>query len=273
MVGAALGVACAFAWDRLSGRLRGVDDLEDQTGLPVLATVPVMNRGAPDHIAVLDADPRRGAQAFGYLAAHLLHELETSKTHVLIVTSPTAGAGKTTVAMNLSAWFAAAGRPTVLISAELESPTAHEYFRVERKPGLEDVVTGGTSLPDALHATSVPGLRLATCGSSSAGGASILNAEDLKPLLDQLSTGKCVVVIDAPSMLGRPETALLADTADVVLLVVDIRYGKRADAAAAISQLAHVSDRMIGTLANDPGRYGERRSPETPTGSPSPAES
>ena len=62
MVGAMLGAGCAFAWDRLSGKLRGSDDIEAQTGLPVIASVPALRVRVPEGIAVLSQRRVRGAE-------------------------------------------------------------------------------------------------------------------------------------------------------------------------------------------------------------------
>jgi tyrosine-protein kinase Etk/Wzc len=254
MVGAMLGAGCAFAWDRLSGKLRGSDDVEAQTGLPVIASVPALKVRVPEGIAVLSQRRVRGAEAFGYLTARILHLLETRQANSLLITSPSNRAGKTTVAVNLAASLAAAGKRTVLVAADLRSATVHECFGLDREPGLTDVIRGRSTLAGALRSTHVPGLQVLTCGTAPASTEVIFNVEDLALLLQRLDMTGAVVIFDSPAVLGHPETALLADRLDLVLMVVDKRRGSRADAVTAVSLLSDVEDALVGTVANDPGR-------------------
>jgi capsular exopolysaccharide synthesis family protein len=262
MVGAMLGAGCAFAWDRLSGKLRGSDDVEAQTGLPVIASVPALKVRVPEGIAVLSERRVRGAEAFGYLTARILHLLETRQASSLLITSPSNRAGKTTVAVNLAASLAAAGKRTVLVAADLRSATVHECFGLAREPGLTDVIRGKSTLAGALRRTDVPGLQVLTCGTAPAPTEVIFNVEDLALLLQRLEMTGAVVIFDAPAVLGHPETALLADRLDLVLMVVDRRRGSRADAVTAVSLLSDVEDALVGTVANDPG--SRRRWPSRP---------
>ena len=254
MVGLMLGAGCAFVWDRLSGRLRGSGDVEAQTGLPVFACVPRLRVRPPEDIAVLANPPVPGAKAYGYLTARVMHLLETREASSLLVTSPTKGAGKTSVAVNLAASLAALGKQTVLVSTDGGGLKLHECFGLDREPGLLDVLRGTTSLARALHTTKVPGIKVLTSGTAPDSGAAVPNIEDLALLLGRLSMSGEVVIFDGPSVLANPETALIAGKVDLVLLVVDMKRGSRADAAAAVSLLRDVEDSVVGVVANRPGR-------------------
>ncbi|MDX6309262.1 MAG: polysaccharide biosynthesis transport protein [Nocardioidaceae bacterium] len=254
MVGLMLGAGCAFVWDRLSGRLRGSGDVEAQTGLPVLASVPKLRAGLPEDIVVLANPPVPGAKAYGHLTARIMHLLEAREASSLLVTSPSKGAGKTSVAVNLAASLAALGKQTVLVSMDGGSLKLHECFGLDREPGLLDVLHGTTSLARALHTTRFPGIKVLTSGTVPDNGTAPLNIEDLALLVGRLSMSGEVVIFDGPSVLANPETALVAAMVDLVVLVVDMKRGSRADAAAAVSLLGDVKDSVVGVVANRPGR-------------------
>jgi capsular exopolysaccharide synthesis family protein len=268
IVGAMLGAACAFIWDRLSGRLRSDSEVEAQTGLPVLASVPALKRVVPTTIAVL-AQPRvRGAETYGYLTARVVPLVEQHGASSLLVTSPSPGAGKTTVAVNLAASLAASGRQTVLMSADQGNATMHRYFGFDPEPGLTDVLRGTLPLARAVHSTSLPALHVLTRGSAVGSGEAVMNLEDIALVIRRLSSSHGFVIVDAPTLLGTTEAALIADKVDLVLMVVDVRSGARADAAAAADILEHVGSTFIGSVANDPGRRRRRQQhPQEPYGS------
>jgi succinoglycan biosynthesis transport protein ExoP len=235
LLGAMIGVGTALVWDKTTDRLRGVEDTEAITGLPVLASVPLLKTRKRNRMALADP-PRPGAEALGYLTSQLMHVMTTRQATSALVTSPSPGAGKTTMAVSVATSLARVGKNVVLV----------------------DLLNGSTPLHRALRTHELEGLRVLTYGTVAAQGAVSFNVEELHLLLGRLTKTADFVVIDAPTVLGAPDTALLADRVDAVLLVVDVRYGLRADAAAAVSALSLVEHKLVGCVTNRPPRRPHR---------------
>jgi capsular exopolysaccharide synthesis family protein len=251
LVGAALGAGLAFVWDRLSGRIRSTSDLEAHTGLPVLTSIPTLGARIPHAVAVTAHETIPGAEAYGFLAARTAHELDARKASTLVVTSPTEADGKTSVAVNLACGLAALGKRTVLVSMDGRSPAAHECFGLDPRPGLVQVARGASPLTRAVHETTVPGLRVLTAGTEPPTKA-VLTIAELSVLVESLRLSSDIVVFDGLPLLRTPQTLIVAENVDLVILVVDARGGTRADAATAASLLESVSGSVIGVVANHP---------------------
>jgi Mrp family chromosome partitioning ATPase len=236
LLGAMIGVGAALVWDKTTDRLRNVDDTEASTGLPVLASIPLLKSRKRNRTAALAGPPAPGAEALGYLTSQLMHAMTTRRATSVLVTSPSPGAGKTTIAVSVATSLAKVGRDIVLV----------------------DVLNGSTPLHHALRTHDLEGLRVITRGTGAAQDAASFNLDDLQLLLGRLTKTADVVVIDAPTVLGAPDTALLADGVDAVVLVVDLRYGLRADAVAAVTALNHVEDKLVGCVTNRPRRQPRR---------------
>jgi Mrp family chromosome partitioning ATPase len=117
----------------------------------------------------------------------------------------------------------------------------------------------------------VPNLQVLPSGTPPAPGEVIFNVEDLALFMQRMEMTGAVVIVDAPAVKGHPETALLAAKLDLVLMVMDMRRGNRADAVSAVSLLADVKDALVGTVTNDPGgRRRGRSGPHLPATSSSP---
>jgi succinoglycan biosynthesis transport protein ExoP len=230
VLGAMIGIGTALVWDRISDRLRGVQDTEARTGIPVLASVPLLRSRKGNRVAALAGTP--GEEALGYLTVQLMHTLTARGATSALVTSPSRGAGKTTMAVSVATSLARMGKNVVLV----------------------DVLNGSSPLHHALQAHQLEGLRVVTCGADAVPGALSFDLEDMHLLLDRLTKTADVVLLDAPTVLGAPDTALLAEQVDAVLLVVDLRYGFRADATAAVAALSHVEDKLVGCVTNRPRR-------------------
>jgi len=196
------------------------------------------------------------------VAARLLSLLEQHDARSVVITSPTAGAGKTTVTLNLAASLAAAGKDTVVISPDPHDTAMCIRTGVLRRPGLQELLQDKATLADALHDTDIEGLRVLPPGGSMKAPYPPLNIGRLTGVFDDLREATDVVLIEGPSVLGVADTAILAERADLTLLVVDIRRGRRADASAAVRALSHIESRLSGCVVNDPGR--KQQLPESP---------
>ncbi len=254
MVGLGLGIAIAYAWDRLSPRLRDIADVEVQTGLPVLASIPTLPASPGERIVVGSMQATAGAQAYGHLTARLLSLLQHYDGRSVMITSPTAGAGKTTVTLNLAVSLAAAGKDTVVISANPHDMAMCVQAGVMQRPGLHELLRDEATLAEALRATDIDDLHVIPAGGSTKAPLPAINIDRLTDVLDELRQKTEVVLIEGPSVLGAADTAILAEQADLTLLVVDLRRGRRADASSAVRALAHVESRLAGCVVNDPGR-------------------
>lgn len=254
VIGFALGVGVAYLWDRYSDRLRTATDVEEATGLPVLATIPPIGTGDRNKSAIADDRFDEATTVYRRLAAELAFDLNESGANCLLITSPVRRAGRTTTAVNLAARFAANGMTVVLVSADARGRRVDQRLGLSPQPGLMEVLGGSSSLEEALQPSGRSRLRVLAAGTPSERGAVRYSLDDLARLLDQLARTVDLVVVEAPPVFGGVETLLLAQEVDLVLLAVDVRHGRRSDAATAVSYLGHVQDKLVGAIANDPGQ-------------------
>lgn len=248
--GLALGVGAAWAWDRLTDRLRSAADVERLAGATVLAELPRWSRSARAF-----APAGRPAEAAGFMATRL-HALAGGRRHgvTLVVTTPRRGGGTTTLAANVARTLALQGCEVVLVGADVHAPRTHQSFSTFASPGLIDVLTGVCTLDDAVQPTDYAGLRVLAAGTAPELERP-LNVDQLRLVLAQLAAG-AVVVVDAPPLLSWPVSFILASHANAVLIVADLRAGTRADASAAAGLLGEGV--AVGWVSNRPRRTRRR---------------
>ncbi|AOJ33167.1 polysaccharide biosynthesis tyrosine autokinase [Burkholderia metallica] len=231
LVGLALGMLVAFARDFLYGGLRGIDEIEQHAGLPVLAVVPsadgqrAMTRaiargeGGPSLLAL--AEPYEPAiESLRSLQTALHFSLAHEEHAVVLITGPVPGAGKSFVAANFAAVQAADGKRVLLIDGDLRKGHLHQVFGVTRDHGFADALAGHAAPDGVVHRAVAPNLDFIATGTVPHAPAALLQQASLGTLLAQWRTHYDTVVIDAPPVLAAADASWLGTHANAILLVV-----------------------------------------------------
>jgi len=185
------------------------------------------------------------------------------RRNLVLVTSATAGEGKTFFSMNVAMSLAMeVDFHALLVDADVLRPSVLERYGVEPGPGLLDLAARPElDLSDVLLRTNVPKLSLLPAGKQSHKSAELLSSAYIDRLLTELSERYAdrLVLFDAPPILVSSGTRHLASRVGQVIMVV------QADSAdsRAVSQAFEAVDScpLVSTVLNrsslpDPGAYG-----------------
>lgn len=261
-VGLALGVGLAFLRERLDDRLRGRDDLEETLGVPVLAVVPKVTqwrRRKEAHLATLREPRSPAAEAYRTLRTSLLFVSSQRPLKVVMVTSPSAGDGKTTTTVNLAVALAQAGKNVIVVSADLRKPRLHRFFEgVSNAQGLVDVINGERTVQQTLQDSEIRNLTVLACGPLSSRPAELLHSPKMAELFDDLRTRADFVLVDSAPVLAVADALAMASYVDGVLFVAEAQNTDRGAVARARSELEQVGAPVIGSVMNnfDPRKGG-----------------
>jgi len=189
------------------------------------------------------------------LTSILLPSQNGEGPRVIVLTSPSAGDGKTTVACNLSIAMAEIGRKVVLIDGDLRRPRLHKVFGVGNKWGLSDVLWAETSLETApiahlVRETEVSGLRLLPGGSCGVTPSNLFYSPRMSELLKRLRAEFDMIMIDAPPMIHLADARVLGRLADGVILVIRAGQTTTESALFARQRFAEDGTRVLGTVLN-----------------------
>jgi capsular exopolysaccharide synthesis family protein len=222
-IGLLAGLGAVFALDRLDSRIRSKTTAEAAFGVPVVAEVPRISNADGQLLARTQpsspvVEAYRGLRTFVALWAP--DGQDDDGHRVIVVTSPSAGEGKTTTVANLAAMLAEIGRSVVVVSADLRRPRIHDLFDRGAAPGLVDVLAAAPGAPtfdDLDLGTSVRGVRLLASGPPIENPAPLL--EHVGDLLRAARKMADFVLVDTPPLLVANDAVDLARYADGVLLV------------------------------------------------------
>ena len=182
------------------------------TGAPLLGILPTLE------------EPAEHAKAL--LAAQRVHQIRVmlqvgrppQQSVSYLITSASAGEGKTSLAMGLGLSFAATGARTLLIDGDLVSQRLTRGMEARDLPGLHEALRSG-SLQGCLRRTDA-GLCVLPAGNAEAHDACALSPSALKRLMREARRYFDTIVIDSGPVLGSVEASLLAQDVDGVVLTV-----------------------------------------------------
>jgi polysaccharide biosynthesis transport protein len=181
---------------------------------------------------------------------------ERSSGRVIVLTSPEARDGKTTVATNLAIALSQIGRRVVLVDGDLRKPRLHAMFDEDPENGLAKLLedTGEVSaevLRDFIRPTRVENLFIIPTRPVGEGLSRKLHSPRLRSVIDRLRREFDIVLIDSPPVLHISDARVFGALADGVLLVFRARKTTRESAMAVYDCLIQDGVRILGTILND----------------------
>lgn len=186
----------------------------------------------------------------------LLEDREFERGKSYVISSPSAGEGKTTVTSNLGIALAQANRRVLVIDGDLRRPRLHKSMGVSNEVGLRDILRGDIDFESVpLHqfcrSSQVPNLSILPSGSGSEEPSSLLYSSRLRLLLARLTKEFDVVLMDTPPVMHLADARILAGVTDGVILVLRARSTDRETAMNARDLFHHDQVRIVGTILND----------------------
>jgi capsular exopolysaccharide synthesis family protein len=168
----------------------------------------------------------------------------------LMVASPAAAEGKSTIALNLAIANAQQGYRTLLIDCDLRRPTIHAVSGAQAQRGLPDVLRGDAGWREVLVPSNAASRLDLLLGAAASDGDAEMVGEALAGVLAEARESYDMIVVDSPPLLGFPEPLQIATLTDGVLMVAHAGQTSRRSLAAALTTLSRLNVRSVGVVLN-----------------------
>jgi capsular exopolysaccharide synthesis family protein len=179
-----------------------------------------------------------------------------SGLHVLAVTSPSPGDGKTITTLNLAGALAQGPDARVLVmDADLRRPSVTEYLGLGRLhgPGLGDALADPAfDVRRAIRRLEGFNLSVLPAGSPRNSPYELLNSPRLEELLGETRDLYDFVLVDTPPLVPLPDCRLIGKWVDGFLVVVGAHKTRRRLVADALQSLDPA--KVIGVVFNGDDR-------------------
>ncbi|MEK9776296.1 MAG: polysaccharide biosynthesis tyrosine autokinase, partial [Quisquiliibacterium sp.] len=272
--GLAAGLALGFLRHQLRHTLRDSGEIERALGITVYSDVPhsleqyrmdktpSRLRGQQNLLAV--AHPEASAiESLRSLRTALQFAMLDAPNNRLLIAGATPGLGKSFVASNFAAVLAAGGRKVLLVDADVRRGHLHRYFGIDRGVGLSEVIAGSAKVDEVINRGVLPNLDFLTTGKLPPNPAELLMSSGTARVLDQISAGYDVVVLDSAPVLPVADALALAPNVGTVLLLARANISTLGDIDEAVRRLRQAGVMARGVVFNDfdlsHRRYGYSR--------------
>ncbi|AWV20066.1 Tyrosine-protein kinase (capsular polysaccharide biosynthesis) (plasmid) [Roseomonas mucosa] len=257
ILSAVVAVAVALIRDRADTSLRSVEGLGFRSGVPMLGRIPrVGRRRAPLPVAWRLDQPSDLQDAIRSIYARTL--LAAEPRRVLLVTSGTAGEGKTFLALALARFSAAAGLRVLIVECDLRRPSIRSALKIPGDAGLSEHLRGTASLDDILHAGEAGRPDVIHAGRPAVDSTELLSKPGFRTLLRTVQDRYDLVLIDSPPTLLMPDARILASCADGVVMCASWAQSQTETVAHGIDDLRDAGANVLGIVI---GMVREREYP------------
>jgi len=256
----ALGVGLATLRDRLDGALTTEEELERVYGLPILARIPRargFGKRLKEHAIAGRSSSAPVAEAFRTLRANLRYFSVDRELRSILVASPIAADGKSSVAAGLAMTMAQMGDSVVLVEADLHKDHSSEAFVEPSHHGLSTVLSGAVALDDALIDVPVGlagedgrSLTVLRSGPIPPNASELMESERMRTLMGDLEERFDTVIIDSPPLSLVSDALALVQEASGVIVVSRLNHTKQHAAVEFRNQLAMLNGPALGVVSN-----------------------
>lgn len=267
LAGLGLGVGLAVLVENFVGGFTTEDQLQSVLRIPIVASAP---RQQPPKAGVSGGDPTLAdaivssplsmfSEAVRRVRMSIDQRLRSRDVGdrrlgaVVMVTSATAGEGKTTMSLSLARAYALSGMSTLLIDCDLRKPSIHRLMGIETSAGLLEYLSAVDDGPELKTIMTIdPGSQAqVVLGSrrSDIPTDQLVGGKTFARLLEASRSNFDVVVLDTPPVGPVVDGLYVAGLSDIVVLLVRWSSTPQQEVKAALNSVLEATPEGVPVLA------------------------
>ena len=201
---------------------------------------------------ITDNTPFDIIEAYKATRTNIMFSLNSEKgCKKVVISSATAGEGKTTTCINLAKTFAEVGAKVLILDADLRAPRIHQYLDCSNEKGLSNILAGFDKLDDCIIHTSKENLHCLTSGAIPPNPVELLSSDEMKELFEELDKRYDYIFIDTPPLNIVTEGLSLTQLSNGIIIVTRQKYTMYKMLDRAINSLKFAEAKILGFILND----------------------
>lgn len=265
--GAGIGLIIGLVWTLLvfmiNRTVQCEADIKKKLSINSLGVVPKLNnkkRSKETAQYLLLTDPKAKEilqEPFRLIKNKVEYQANKLSLKTLLVTSATAGEGKSLFAANLALSLVASNKKVVLIDCDLRHPTGRIVFNMEENQGLGEYLKEELELLDYLALAKednnhgFPNFLFLPGGAPVSDGSNLLASPRMKELIMCMESRADYIILDSAPTGLLTDSAVLAKYADGAIMVIRKEVARVDFIMDALGHLSESDINIIGGVLND----------------------
>lgn len=266
-IGAFIGVLVGMIWALLiyitNRTIHSGSEIKKYLGISCYGSIPKIFRRkrtskAPQYYTITDTAAKDAlTEPFRMIKNKVEYHAHKYNHKTFLVTSATAGEGKSFFAVNLALTLAQSGKKVVIIDCDLRHPTGRQIFNMPDGKGLGEYLKEEWELTEYLTTAknennhSIPNLLFLPGGATIGDGSRLLSGQRLQNLIASAKANADYVILDSAPAGLLTDSSILAKYADAALIVIRKEFARVDFILDTFKQLSDSEIHIAGGILND----------------------
>lgn len=171
---------------------------------------------------IVDHNPKSPiSEAIKNIRTNLQFSSVDGEVKNILVTSSTAGEGKSFIASNLAVAFAKLGYNVLVVDCDLRLGRLHKVFNVSNEEGLSNLLLTDVNkkYKSFIHETDIDNVSVLTRGVVPPNPSELLASDKNKQLVKLLSKKYDYIIWDGVPIMGLTDSRIMANLVDKIVIV------------------------------------------------------
>ncbi len=256
--GLALSVALVFLLTRFDNKISSIKKLlQVYPNIPVIGTIPKFkfNPLKLDAQTAKKTDDEVHNQelvrsVFNEIALNFRYLILNKRNNAIAVVSSLKGEGKSTITNYLAIALANNNTKTLLVDADFYNPQISRYYKQTKAFGFSEVLTEQMAIHEVIQKTRIDNLMILPTGKCPPSVAHLYHSERFKDIINDLKTVCDIIIIDTPAAMYFPETSVLVNEMDCVLLTSKMGFTTSISCKKLLKKIQILDTKIGGVIAN-----------------------
>ena len=250
-----LGLGCGTALLRASKHqaIYSVKDMSLPMQVPFLGHIPLIRLRKPFGGTLREEIEHNQfllIESIRVMRTTLLSRLDEQGSATVLITSSTAGTGKSSFTKILGKCMAKAGKRVLMIDVDFHKMTLSKWFELVDKPGFIDGLHSKSVDNRHIYQTDIPGLSVMPSGVR----------DDNKVVYEEIANGafeayigelrkqNTIILLDSSPILPIADAVIMSSQVDGTIMVERELVSRRGSVVSAISRLGSAGGHLLGVV-------------------------
>ena len=263
LVGMALMIALLALIDYLKDDVKNEKEVEQKLDTKLFGTIyhEVKNKTLKSKLqktktGLTVTDPTRSfmfVENYKKLRTKIMYKLKQQDGKIILITSVMENEGKSTVAANIALTLAQKSNKVVLLDGDIRRPAIYKILQqnLSKEQEIGEFLKGQTEIGNVLHYDQETGLNLLIGSKHYPNSTEMVSGDRMRSMLKAVRKFADYVVIDSPPTSLMADAEILAEYADVSILVVRQSTASVRMINDTIDMLEGSNSELLGCIYND----------------------